>query len=179
MPLTGRSKTVAASLTPFQQILLGTDGTVTYILEAYAGEPIEVVKLSQLSDRSNAGDAHLAVGDDEKVLRRRVLLRGGRSKHNLLYAEAVVVVERVEGPFLDGLLETDKPIGTLLAESRMETFREILAVGREPAAASAPHFGIDPAAELVVRTYRILASRRPIILITEKFPTTFFRGLPD
>ena len=179
MPLTGPSKTVAASLTRFQQILLGTDGTVTYILEVYAGEPIEVVKLSQVLDRSNAGDARLAVGEDEKVLRRRVLLRGGRSKHNLLYAEAVVVVERVEGPFLDGLLETDKPIGTLLAESRMETFREILAVRLEPAAALATHFGVDPAAEFVVRTYRIVASQQPIILITEKFPTSFFRRLPD
>ena len=179
MPLTGPSKTVAASLTRFQQILLGTDGTVTYILEAYAGEPVEVVKLSQVSDRSNAGDAHLAVATDQEVLRRRVLLRGARSRHTLLYAEAVVVVERVRGPFLDGLLETDKPIGTLLAESRMETFREVLAVGREPAAASATHFGVDPAAELVVRTYRIVAGQQAIIVITEKFPTAFFRGLPD
>ena len=165
------------SWTRFQRMLLGTDGTVTHILEAYADEPIDVVKLVQAIDTPKAGDGHLLLSDG-KVLRRRVLLRGRRSLSNLLYAEAVVAIERAGPAFLDGLLETDKPIGVLLAEHRTETFREILEVGREPAGSCGAHFAIDPSAELSFRTYRIVADGHPIILITEKFPSDSFRGLP-
>ena len=166
-------------LTRFQRMLLSTDGTVTHILEAYAGEPIEVVKLRQEFDTCAPGDAPLELSEhDEKVLRRRVLLRGARSRQNLLYAEAVVVPGRVDAGFLDGLVATDEPIGTLLSRSRMETFREILRVFREPAGANGSAFGVDPTAELVARTYRIIARGEPIVLITEKFPPHLFRSVP-
>jgi chorismate-pyruvate lyase len=159
-------------------MLLGTDGTVTHLLEAYAGEPIEVVKLLQEFDSSSDADGQLDVSVADKVLRRRVVLRSAHSKQNLLYAEAVVVLDRVDQAFLDGLLGTDKPIGKLLAETRTETFREILEVGRVPAGPCGVHFGIDATAELISRTYRIVARERPVILITEKFPPTFFRDVP-
>lgn len=163
--------------TRFQRMLLGTDGTVTHILEAYAGEPVEVVKLRQEFDASDDADGELVAAGTE-VLRRRVLLRGRGSLQPLLFAEAVVVVARVEPDFLEGLLGTDKPIGVLLAEHRTETFREILRVGREPAGACAPALGIDASGEVFSRTYRIVARRRPTILITEKFPADAFRELP-
>ncbi len=165
-------------LTRFQRMLMGADGTVTHILEAYADEPIEVVKLHQGVDIHNAGDARLELSADDEVLRRRVVLRGRRSRRPLLYAEATVALARVEPAFLDGLVATEKPIGVLLAENRTETFREVLVVDREPAGPVGTHFGINPAAELLFRTYLILARGKPVILITEKFPTDFFRGLP-
>jgi len=170
--------TDALALTRFQRMLVGTDGTVTHILEAYADEPVEVVKLLQVIDSSNDGDAHLSVPGGHKVLRREVLLRGRHSQRSLLYAEAVVVLDRVEAAFLDGLTGTDKPIGSLLRENRTETFREILVVERERAGPCGAHFGIDAAAELVSRTYRIVAGRQPVMAITEKFPAESFRGLP-
>ncbi len=168
----------AVPLTRFQRMLMGADGTVTHILEAYADEPIEVLKLHQGVDGSNLADAHLELSADDEVLRRRVVLRGHRSRRPLLYAEATVALARVDAAFLDGLVGTEKPIGVLLAEHRTETFREVLTVDREPAGLRGTHFGIDPTAELLSRTYRILSRGRPAILITEKFPTDFFRGLP-
>lgn len=167
------------SFTRFQRMLLGTDGTVTRLLEAYAGEPMEVVKLLQELDTATGGDRDLDLPEHEKVLRRRVVLRGGRSKRILLYAEAVVALERMEPAFLDGLVGTDKPIGALLAEAHTETFREILRVGREPAGPSGAHLGLHAGAELISRTYRILVRRRPLILITERFPSQLFRVLPE
>jgi chorismate-pyruvate lyase len=168
--------------TRFQRMLLGTDGTVTHILEAYADEAIDLVKLLQVFDTSNEADAGLQLAGEglspAKVLRRRVVLRGRRSQRSLLYAEAVVVVERVEPAFLEGLLGTDKPIGVLLAENRTETFREILRVSREPAGACAPSLGIDASSEVFSRTYRVVARRQPMILITEKFEADAFRELP-
>ena len=167
-----------ASLTRFQRMLLGTDGTVTHILEAYADEPVEVVKLLQALDVGGEADAELELSTDDKLLRRRVLLRGTETGRTLLYAEATVAVARVGPEILDGLVRTDRPIGALLAAHRTETFREILRVQREPAGALGAYFGVEPSADLIARTYRIIQGRRPLILITEKFPLTSFRDLP-
>lgn len=163
----------------FQRILLGTDGTVTHILEAYADEPIEAVKLAQGLDLPTPEDTALEVPEDATLLRRKVVLRGRQSGRNLLYAEAVVVASRVPIDMLDALLKTDQPIGRLLSERCMETFRQVLVIDREPAGSCAPHFGIEPAAELIFRTYRILARGKPMMLITEKFPANFFRAVAD
>jgi chorismate-pyruvate lyase len=159
-------------------MLLSTDGTVTRLLETYAGEPIEVVKLRQDFDIAGAGDEPLCLPEGDSVLRRHVLLRGRQSRQNLLYAEAVVVPGRVDRGLLDALLATDAPIGALLAEHRMETFRENLVVARERAGRCGVHFGVDAGTELIYRTYRIVARREPMILITEKFPAGSFRHLP-
>ena len=167
-----------SQLTRFQRIMVGTDGTVTHILEAFAGEAIEAVKLSQELGPSGRADALLELPGESQVLRRRVLLRGTRSARNLLYAEAVVVVARVHLDVLNGMLSTDEPIGRLLAENQVETFREILVVDRAPAGACAVHFGIDPGEEVVSRTYRIISHGLPIMLITERFPADSFRELP-
>lgn len=164
-------------LTRFQRILLGTDGTVTDILEAFAGEAMEVVKLLQAFDTPDERDADLML-DGERVLRRRVLLRGRRTRQSLLYAEAVIVVDRVHPGIVDGLLETDKAIGVLLAQHRTETFREILRIDRGRAGDLAVHFGMDPSDEMLSRAYLVISGGRPVIHIVETFPAAFFRGLP-
>ena len=170
---------VAGSLTRLQRMLVGTDGTLTHMLEAYADEPIEVEKLFQAYDTATERDAALALARGARVLRRRVVLRGRHSGRNLLYAEAVVAVERVSASFLDDLMRTDKPLGVLLRDHRTETLREILAVGFEPAGSSGVHFGIGPDDEAVFRTYRVVAATHPIIAITERFPADYFRSLAD
>lgn len=167
------------SLSPMQRVLLTTDGTVTHVLEAFAGEPIEVVKLHQAFDQGTEADAALDVSDAERVLRRRVLLRGRNSQRDLVYAEAVVAVDRVDAAVVAGLVDTDKPIGLLLAENRTETFREILAVARTAAGSRAADLSIPAKAEVVSRTYRIIAGRRPIALIAETFPATSFRTMAE
>ncbi len=166
------------SFTPLQRMLLRSDGTVAHLLEAYAGEPILVAKLFQELDAAGEGDAELELSVDDKVLRRRVVLQGAASGRILLYAEAVVALARVDPQLLDGLVSTDKPIGILLSEHRTETFREILRVQLTAAGPSGAHFKIEPTAELASRTYRILREQQPMILITEKFPLTFFRSVP-
>ena len=165
---------VTNSLAPLQRILLGTDGTVTHLLEAYADEPIAAVKLSQ--SRGLAGDqaALLGVEPAAAVLRRRVMLRTRETGRDLLHAEAVLVVARVGVAFVDALETTDTPIGSLLNEARTETIREIIDAGRAPAGPVAPLFGMDPTADVLYRTYRILSRRQPILLISERFPATSF-----
>jgi chorismate--pyruvate lyase len=150
---------------------------VTRLLEAYADEPIEVVKLVQAFAPADAGDASLGLAPGDRVLRRRVLLRGRHSGRTLLYAEADVVAEHVHPAVLEGLVETDLPIGVLLDANRTETFREILSVDREPAGRVGVHFGTDPTADVFARTYVIVAGGQPIVRITEKFPVAGFGDL--
>src|SRR5581483_7251551 len=103
----------------FQRLLLMTDGTVTKMLEAYTGEEIQVVRLSQAVHSS--------------VLDRKILLRGRSSQRNLLYAESIIALDRLNQPVRDGLLKDEMPIGQLLLNSQAETFRKILHVSKEPA----------------------------------------------
>lgn len=160
--------------TLFQRILLITDGTVTHLLETFAGEPICVIKLHQSIDDAAAGVDELALRARQRVLHREVLLVGCTTRRAFVYAESLIVPDRLDPVVRDGLLESSKPIGYLLEESRTETFRQIIASRRESAGACGSYFGIDAAADVLTRTYRVLAGGRPIMLITEKFPADAF-----
>lgn len=166
--------TVPGKATCFQRVMLTADGTVLRILQAFAEEPIDTVKLGQHFDGAGPADAGVQVSPGTQILRRRVLLQGRHSGRNLVHAEAVVVAERVGAAFTEALLQTDAAIGSLLTRYRMETFREILATGSEPAGPRCRHFGIGPSAPVIFRTYRIFWENRPIIMITERFPADSF-----
>jgi len=157
-----------------QRVLLTADGNVGRILENYAGEPIEAVKLEQFSAPFGEEIHALELGADDERLSRRVILRGVTTGRNLLHAESLIAVARLHPMVRSGLLSTSEPIGRLLSTVRAETFREILSSSRTPAAAVSVHFGVRETDEVFVRTYRIISGGHPLMLITEKFPTTWF-----
>lgn len=159
----------------FQRILLTTDGNVGRLLENYSGEAIEAVKLEQFSTPGGEEEHALELGTADERLARRVVLCGARTGRPLLYAECLIALHRLHPVVRSGLLSTSEPIGRLLTMTRAETFREILASGRMPAWKVAVHFGIAETDEVFTRTYRIVSGGHPIMLITEKFPTTWFR----
>ncbi len=164
------------------RIALTTDGTLTHILEAYAGEPVQLVKLANVL--VGPGEAvEPALDDGERALRRTILLRGRHSRTAFVYAESIVVLDRLPPSVAHGVLETDRPIGKLLIDCRFETLRRILAVWEEPAGAVATHLGTAPSDTLVARTYEIVAGGRPFARITEKFAKSGFakmrRAAPD
>jgi len=166
---------VVAPPSLLQRVLLTTDGNIGRILENYAGEAIAAVKLDQISSPGGEPCHALELEADEERLTRSVLLRGSRSGRSLLYADTLVAIERLHPLVRTGLLSTSEPIGRLLTVARVETFRDILSAGQVQAGAVAAHFGIAEDDELFVRTYRIMSGGRPLMLITEKFPTTSFR----
>lgn len=164
-----------APLSVLQRILLTTDGTVTHILEAYSGEAIEVVKLSQaLDEASYAECAELGLTEHEKVLRRSILLRGRQSGVPLLHADSLIVVDRLELGVRSGLVMTSKPIGRLLRENRTETFREILTSWQDEAGPLAAEFGVDESAQMLCRTYHVVAAKQLMMVITERFLSSAF-----
>jgi chorismate-pyruvate lyase len=161
-------------LSTLQRVLLSTPGTVTDILESYSGEPIGVAKVFESIVLLEQDRSELELPAGHPVYRRHILLEGKTTARRFLYAESLIVLDRLDKAFRDGLLRTGKPIGQLMRETRLETFRDILDYGQEPAGAIAGHFRLDPGAELIWRTYRLLSGGRPIMLITEKFPESHF-----
>src|SRR5574337_1110544 len=126
-----RSPINPKDITPFQRILLTTDGMVTEILEAYLWERMKVIKLFQGNFVLDCEIPSLEVGKECMVMQRKVLLCGKLSQKNHLYAESIIVPDRLDEKIRDSLLNTNKPIGLLILENRLETFREILDCGKE------------------------------------------------
>lgn len=167
-------KDIGTPLSTFQRVLLMTDGTVTDILEVYTREIIRVVILNQSLVEREPETPQLNDLGIERLLFRTVLLQGTASGTNFIHADSVVAPDRLPPSVLTGLLETGTPIGRLLAQERIETFREIVGLAFEPAGECADYFGVDPTSNLIARTYRIHVNRRPVMRITEKFPVTWF-----
>jgi chorismate-pyruvate lyase len=163
-------------LAPFQRVLLATDGTVTDILEAYTGQKILVVKLLHSLVRLSGDLAgYLEVDARDRVLLRRILLQGQRDRKNYIYAESLLLPDRLNRQLRQDLFATRKPLGQLIGEAQLETRREILGCGIEPAAELGRFFGAASRSQMIARTYRVFVACRPVMLITEKFPRALFR----
>ena len=160
--------------TPIQRVLLVTDGTVTEILEAYTGESMRLIKLYEDIVTLDADLPGLDFVAGQQALRRKILLQGKMSLTNFLFADSYVALDRLDDWMRHGLLESHKPIGFLMQERRLETFREIVGCGRELADGLAPYFGVSDGDGMIWRTYRVLSGGQPIMFITEKFPEAHF-----
>jgi chorismate-pyruvate lyase len=163
-----------SSLRPFQKILLIADGTLTNILEAFLSEQLGVVKLSEkiVSITENIPPLEIKVGTE--VMERQILLQGKTSQRNWLYADSIIVIERVEEKFREKLINSHTPIGKLWVEHKTETFKEIVAYAREQAFDLSDYFDIKREDKLLSRTYRVFSNRKPVMMITEKFPESYF-----
>lgn len=170
----GKSHINPAELSTFQRILLTTDGTLTHILEAYLYEPIQVVKLSEKSTTLTQDIKIMNLSQGTEVIARKILLRGRISRRNFLYAESILVPERLEKKFRDELLKTQTPIGKIWLENRVETFKEIIDSGKENNHLLASYFGLETETNFFFRTYCVYSNRQATMMITEKFPANFF-----
>jgi len=162
-----------SELSIFQQILLIMDGTLTNILETYVGERLQVIKLAE-EMRPGPHDACLLLKQGQEVIERTILLQGEQSCKNWLYATSLIVPERVDHIFQDRLITSQEPIGKLWLEHKVETFKEIITTYRHPAGQLSNYFDINPHDSLLCRTYRVLSNRQPTMLITEKFPASYY-----
>ena len=161
-------------LSVFQRILLTTDGTVTNTLEAYLFEPIQVVKLSEKLTSVSQDVSFIQLKQGEEVIDRKILLRGKLSGRNFLYAESIIVTDRLDKKFREELLTTKNPIGKVWLDQKIETFKEIVDSGKEPANGLAEYFNIEREEKMIFRTYCVLSNRKYVMMITEKFPESYF-----
>ena len=159
-------------LSLFQKVLLATDGTVTDLIALYYEEPIRVIKLEQ-SVRLEASPAELACDKATRILRRTILLSGAVKIY--MHAESGFVFDRMSPWLQEQMLSTDLPVGLLWKQSRLETFREMLGSSVGPREAIAPLFGLSESEPFVSRSYRIHHAGKPLGMISETWPLSYFR----
>lgn len=169
-----RSSLDLSALNSLQRILLTTDGTLTKILEAYLSEEIQIVKLSERSVLAAEDVPLLELERGREVIERKILLQGKVSGKNFLYAESLLVPERLDELFRDELLKSEMPLGRLMLAHRMETFKEIITATKETPDSLSTFFQISSKDNLLSRTYRLFYRHKPIMIITEKFPENYF-----
>lgn len=169
-----KSQIDLSKLSAFQRILLTTDGTLTEILEAYVFERIQVRKLSEHIITLAEPLAAMQVPLGTETIQRKILLHGENTDRNWLFAESVIIPLRLEQAFRDDLLKSKIPIGKLWLKYKVETFKEIIATSREPAAELAEYFHIHHSDLLLCRTYLVITNRLPVMMISEKFPENHF-----
>ncbi len=166
-------------LDPFDRMLLTADGTVTTLLEACTGEPV-VTRMSRQSGPAPltrvlaaAGrwwdpDAQLLeLASAERVVARRVTLRGGCSDGAYVLAESLVAPDRLPGGTVESLLRAGASLGRLLADRRLETRRAVLHVGTVRAGEAGDHLAVPPTGTLARRTYTIGIGQRTVAAVTE------------
>jgi beta-ribofuranosylaminobenzene 5'-phosphate synthase len=160
-------------LSRVQKILLGTDGSVTRILEVITGGQVRIITLYQEvvgAGREIAGLLHVKEGDP--VNHRVVKIEGeGTSSPPLIYAVSDTPLGRLSAGFREDLMRADIPIGKILARHRIESRREILDARVVPAGTEhARIFGTFRKEPILSRRYQIIHQGEPLISIEEQFP---------
>lgn len=166
-----------SKLNPLQRIILVYNGTLTKLLENLLGEQLIVVKLHESIDVTLQEIPLLNLLANENVMKREICLQGKNSGVNWLHAESLIVPERLPALFREELLSSQTPIGKLWTKYRVETFKELFQPFEEPAQNLAIHFDIEPNDLLLGRSYRVFSQQQPVMLLTEKFPVTYFTHL--
>lgn len=163
-------------LSAVQKVLLLTDGSVTVLLEAVSGEPVEVKTVTQECVPADAAQAErLECAPGDPVNRRVVNLIGGRTGRVFVHAVSFTPLERLTPPARDDLLAADIPIGRILLRHRIEIRRElseVAVVGADILLSRT--FGIARGAPLLCRRYTIIHGGKPLIAIEERFPAAMW-----
>jgi chorismate-pyruvate lyase len=163
------------TLSPYHRALLVTDGTVTKFIEAYTMEPVDVRRVSQEARTLLADDPWLQAPAGTGVLHREVLLQGRYSGTVYAHALSVMIESRLPAAVRQRLDMDGDGLGRILNDSRLETRREILWFGRDRRGLVESE-AVGQLGEVITRTYRILHAGKPIVLITERFPTAADRS---
>ena len=165
------------ALSPAQRALLVIDGTVTKFLEAFTMEHIEIVHLSQELRRAEQDDPWVGLKAGDRVIDREVLLRGAWSRTVYAYAPSRILPGRLPLEAQRKLEEGADGLGRILLASQLETRREVLWCGRETCHDLPRELRSLEGQDFIVRTYRIITGKQPLMVITEKFPALIEHAL--
>lgn len=161
-----------AKLPPFLRMLLVTDGTVTRALESYFWEPVAVDCLhsAQLAVEFDLDWLDLHAGD--RVIVRRVQLRGQRSARIYAYAHSLIRLGELGPELQSGLASGTLGVGEVIRSLGLESFRELVDLGHLDHAGE--FGGPTSSGPCVHRSYRILLRGAPGLLVSECFPLQAF-----
>jgi beta-ribofuranosylaminobenzene 5'-phosphate synthase len=163
-------------LSPVQKILLGTDGSVTQLLEAATGHTVTITTLVQEVIGADATVAErLNIREGEAVNHRIVELKDAEKNEVLIYAVSQTPLSRLPPEFKEDLMRADIPIGKIIKRHRIEARREIVSARVSPAPDEISRiFSLCRNEPLLSRQYRIIHRGEPLIFIEEQFPYNRF-----
>jgi chorismate-pyruvate lyase len=158
-------------LTPYERGCLMIDGTVTRYLEAQMLEPVAVVECGQTVERLRRDHRWLDLPKGSRVIARRVLLTGKKTGRVHASAATLLIEDRLQEVMGGGAIDEimSQGIGRMLLKGRIEQFRELLWYGKEPPLDLPGEMRTLASEYALTRTYRIIANRRPLMMITEWF----------
>lgn len=173
MPVPETDNVDISTLGLLQRILVTTDGTLTDMLAAAFLEPIHLVKLDVTTAVApeRLGSLDLDVG--ATVMRRKIVLRGERTRTNYVYAETQIATDRLAPRFRDDLITGNTPLGALWISHRLETWKERPRVRRRTAGELGRHLDVAADATLIERRYRTFTTGAPVFDVTEYFPLVY------
>ncbi|MFJ2095254.1 chorismate--pyruvate lyase family protein [Streptomyces sp. NPDC087901] len=143
-----------------KRLLLATDGTVTPMLEQIVGERLVTNRLIQAKTTADEEAARqLVIPTGSAILVRSTDLAGQDSGRVFARTKALIALDVLPARVRNGLLGTAEPIGRLLRENRVETFRESLP----------DQVCEDDSSDAARRHYAIYINNSPGFLIEEHF----------
>ena len=163
-------------LSPMQKVLIGTDGSVTNLLEMATGHPVTITTLVQdIVAADPEAAAALDIEPDDEVNHRIVELKDSVTGEVLIYAVSRTPLRRLAPEFRQDLMRADIPIGRILCRHRIESRREITDARVIQAGTDlARTFNVHRCESMLSREYRIIHRDEPLIAIEEIFPCTAF-----
>lgn len=152
---------------PCLRICVGTDGSVTTLIEVMTGEEAIVETIEQRvveADEPTAKLLGIEVGD--RVNHREVLIKAG----GVVYEHALSLspLQRMPTGMQDDLMRADTPIGNILRDYGLETRRDLL--GITMVGDTGPYQGYLGEARMLSRQYNIVYQHETLMWIQETFP---------
>jgi chorismate lyase len=151
------------------RIVLASNGTLTRTLKAVYDDEISVSVIKQEIADGPTTPPESGALPLEQLLRRQVALNGRTSGALFVAAESLIAINCLPSSTIAALMETKRPLGEVLAASRLETFKESAQVWIGNPPEWVPLATKDMDSRIVARRYRIIAQRRPLVTITEYF----------
>ena len=142
-------------LPPFLRVLLTTDGTVTKSLESYFWESVSVVKVRQLREPLVKPLMSINSSLGREMITRDVYLQGDKTQRIYAYAHSFIFPDALPTSICSDLEQDKVGIGEVLRECSLETYRELIRIGKE----------VQEGETLITRTYRIVMGGIPCIEI--------------
>ncbi len=163
-------------ISPVQKFLLGTDGSVTQILESITGKKVVIRTLVQKIVPADLPTAQrLSIPEGDPVNERVVEIRTEGCGDVFIYATSSTPINRLSPEFRDDLMKADIPIGRIIQQHHIEARREILSAWAIPATEETSRiFSICKNEPVLARQYQIIHAGKPLIFIEEQFPYNRF-----
>ncbi len=159
------------TLPSFLDELLNSTDLVIHTLERNFKESVTTEVLQQDFIKLHPDDWP-AAGAGEKILQRKVLIKGSISGHIYLYATSRIRIDKLDRKIKNDLMNTNLGIGEIIKGRGLNTERLISEIefSNEPDINAL----LVTRGDVIRRSYSILLDSVPVIILSEYFPVQVY-----